>query len=41
MSSNNIKAEMESKAQRGELEYDGISRNAIFNKEGNFFLDMF
>jgi len=36
-----IKEEMELNAQRGELEYMGISRNAIFDEEGNLFLDMF
>jgi len=38
---NNIKAEMESKAQQGKLEHEGISRNAVFNKDGNLFLDLF
>lgn len=37
----NIKAEKEAKAQRGELQNEGISRNAIFNRDGTLFLDCF
>jgi len=37
----NKKAEMESKAKRGELLEKGISRNAIFNEDGTLFLDCF
>jgi hypothetical protein len=37
----NIKAEMETKAQRGELQREGISRNATFNRDGTLFLDCF
>ena len=37
----NIKAEMESKAKRGELIEEGISKNAIFNRDGTLFLDFF
>ena len=37
----NIKKEMESKAKRGELIKEGISRNAIFNTDGTLFLDFF
>jgi len=36
----NLKTEMESKAKRGELLKEGISRNAIFNTDGTLFLDM-
>lgn len=35
----NMKREMEAKAQRGELE--GVSKHAIFDNEGNLFLDFF
>jgi len=37
----NTKAEMESKAKRGELLKEGISKHAIFNKDGTLFLDFF
>jgi len=36
-----LKAEMESKAKRGELIKEGISTNAIFNMDGTLFLDFF
>jgi len=36
----NKKTEMESKAKRGELTCIGVSRNAVFDKEGKLFLDM-
>ena len=35
----NLKREMEAKAKRGEIE--GVSKHAIFDKEGNLFLDYF
>jgi len=41
MERSKIKEEMELNAQRGELEYMGIRRNAIFDEEGNLFLDLF
>jgi len=34
-----IKTEMEAKAKRGEIE--GVSKRAIFDKDGNLFLDYF
>jgi len=37
----NKKAEMESKAKRGDLLEQGISRHAVFNKDGTLFLDFF
>jgi len=38
MSSKNKKEEMERKARRGEL--PGVSKFAIFDEDGNLFLDM-
>lgn len=38
MEEQDLKAEMEAKARRGELE--GISKYAIFNKNGKLVLDM-
>ena len=35
----NLKEEMESKAKRGELIKEGISKHAIFNTNGTLFLD--
>ena len=37
----NIKKEMESKAKRGELIEEGVSKNVIFNTDGTLFLDFF
>jgi len=37
----NIKAVMESKAKRGELIEEGISKHAVFKEDGTLFLDFF
>ena len=37
----NKKTEMESKAKRGELIEEGISKHAVFSREGTLFLDFF
>jgi len=39
MKERDLKAEMEAKAERGEIE--GVSKNAIFDKKGKLFLDHF
>lgn len=35
----NLKSKMETKAKCGELK--GISKNAVFDKDGKLFLDMY